>query len=97
MKTIVTFGYRLRNPPTGAPYVDCRHLPNPFRTAKTDEERIEIVKKHTLFAPTVEVGVKLLEMWDEIWVGCEFGKHRSGAVAEGIAEAFEGTVRIVKK
>jgi RNase adaptor protein for sRNA GlmZ degradation len=88
MKTIYQFGYRNSQPPEGFPTVDCRTIPNPWTRGDnaSDEERKAKVRLDPRFESLVDHGVSLLESWDLIAVGCVFGKHRSGAVADEIAK-----------
>lgn len=96
MKTIVQFGYKdvVESSLAGYPVVDCRVIRNPFVRNVPDEVLIERVRKAVGFEDVVKLGVQLIASNDRIYVGCLYGKHRSGAVAQEIA-ARTGA-RIVK-
>lgn len=85
-KVIKQFGFKHYNPPKDVPVLDCRVIKNPWVRGLPDAFMIETVRKHPLFESVVQKGVQLLTDNDEIYVGCLFGKHRSGAVAEEIAK-----------
>jgi hypothetical protein len=86
MKTIIQFSYRLDGgPPKGVPVIDCRGITNPYRLSETDEGRAALVRAHEAFPVLVETGVEMLGIQDEIAVGCEWGRHRSGTVAREIS------------
>ena len=91
MKVIQQFGFKFKSP-IGA-VLDCRVLPNPFKHGVPDEVLIERVRGLEGFNELVQKGVQLLAKHDEIYVGCAFGRHRSGAVAQEIARQTGAEIR----
>lgn len=87
-KRIVQFGYKWVSPESmnWGPVLDCRVIKNPWTRGTPDEVLFAAVRMHTLFPEVVFNGVKMLEEHDVIYVGCQFGKHRSGAVSREIAK-----------
>ena len=86
-KTIIQFGYKNSNTmPKDIPLVDCRVLRNPYIPGVADDILKEKVKYLPGFGDMVKAGVFLLRTNDTIGIGCLYGKHRSGAVAESIAK-----------
>jgi hypothetical protein len=77
--------------------IDCRLIPNPWspRDHATDEERIARVRCDPAFFRLVEKGVQLIAKHGECWVGCQFGRHRSVAVAEEIVRRTGAELRKV--
>ena len=94
-KTIKQFGFKNITDPfklKGLPVLDCRVIKNPFVRGLPDAFMIEVVRKHPLFEQVVQEGVQLLAKHDTIFVGCLFGKHRSGAVSQEIAARTGATI-----
>ena len=85
-KIIHQFGFKWFQPPEGVAVLDCRILQNPFKRGTPDNILIETVRALDLFEVTVLGGMQLLAIHDEIYVGCAFGKHRSGAVSQELAK-----------
>lgn len=87
-KTIKQFGYKFVDSANlrGLPVLDCRVIPNPFIRGVSDTFLKNKVREHPLFNTVVKEGLALLETHDTILVGCLFGKHRSGAVAEELSK-----------
>lgn len=90
-KRIVQFGFEWVSPESmnWGPVLDCRVIQNPWVRGTPDEVLIRAVEKHPLFEEVVQQGIKMLEEHDVIYVGCQFGKHRSGAVATEIAKRLQ--------
>ena len=88
IKKIVQFGFKFIDPMKlkGVPVLDCRVIKNPYSKFLSEDAQKEIVRNNPLFNEVVAVGVQLLSEHDKIFVGCLFGKHRSGAVSEEIAK-----------
>lgn len=88
-KSIVQFGYRTNPPPEvrekRMPVVDCRVIPNPFGRADSTEGRKAIVRKNPWFEPLVAAAVNILDTTDVVYIGCGYGRDRSGAVADEVA------------
>jgi len=91
-KTIIQFGYINKHPE--GPAIDCRVIPNPYKKGATLPEATyrARVRTHPLFLTLVNHGVQMLEDHDTLWVGCLYGVHRSGAVAEEIAAITGATI-----
>lgn len=93
MKRIIQFGFRRHgNPLDGlTPIVNCTVIPNPWRRGDraTDEQRMEKVRKHPRFHQLVGEAVVLFSRFDEIGIACQFGRHRSGAVALAVKAELE--------
>jgi RNase adaptor protein for sRNA GlmZ degradation len=85
-KVIVQFSYRNSSSvPDGLPVVDCRSLPNPYQRYTKDEDLKNTVRQLPGFEGVVHHGMQLIAQHDIIYIGCAYGKHRSGAVAEELA------------
>jgi RNase adaptor protein for sRNA GlmZ degradation len=89
MSTVFQFGFQRWPHAHALPalwVVDCRTIENPKRKRenKTDEQLKQMVRENPLFEGLVQQGMRVLEQNTEVWVGCAWGKHRSGAVAEEI-------------
>jgi len=86
MKTIITFGYNLPTQlPEGCPVIDCRVIKNPYSNYKHDPEGARrVVRSDPFFEQLVKRGTEALLMYDTVAVGCLYGVHRSGTVAEEI-------------
>jgi RNase adaptor protein for sRNA GlmZ degradation len=86
-KQIYQFGFKNvdENKLRGEAVLDCRIIKNPFVRGIPDAVLIEKVRTNPLFEQVVKQGVQMLKTNDSIFVGCLFGKHRSGAVAQEIA------------
>ena len=92
-KTIIQFAYReIHQHKDMALTVDCRGLRNPWRYKVADTVLREQVRLDPSFESVVARGVHILNTHDTIYVGCQFGKHRSVAVAEEIAKRTGATV-----
>ncbi len=89
VKRIVQFGYT-KGAPEGIPLVDCRTIANPYRLP--EGEKLLAVRNDPEFAPKVEIAVQLLtrEKADVIGIGCSYGIHRSGAVAQEVVTVMAG-------
>ena len=95
-KTIVQFGFRniLHSMLQGKVVLDCRVLRNPYKPGVPDETLIARVEQDPLFKALVARGVDLLtNHYDRLYIGCEFGRHRSGAVAHAIQSATGAEIR----
>lgn len=95
MKQIIQFGFSVHPVPDGVPIVDCRPLPNPHKEPDRVKQRW-IVRTHPLFKHLVEQALQLLATHDKIGIGCAYGIHRSGMVAEEVERRFQGDVEIEK-
>ena len=86
-KTIVQFAYKYVSPESmnWGPVIDCRTMPNPYKKGFTDEYLKGEVRKTANFALIVKKALDALAEHDTIYIGCAFGKHRSGAVADEVA------------
>jgi RNase adaptor protein for sRNA GlmZ degradation len=84
-KSIVQFGFKKHHTIEETATIDCRVLRNPYKEGVPDEELIAKVRLTEGFEDLVQEGVQLLAKHDIIYVGCMYGKHRSGAVAQEIA------------
>ncbi len=89
MKTIYQFGFR-NGPPKEewGPVFDCRSLPNPFKRGVPDVQLRALVAANPRFPGIVQEAVSTLGQpgVQSIAIGCLFGKHRSGAVADAVAK-----------
>jgi RNase adaptor protein for sRNA GlmZ degradation len=94
-KKIVQFGYKWTDPPVDVPTIDCRVIQNPFVRGLSDAVLKARVRQHPKFMELVYTGIGLLQAYDTIAVGCAFGRHRSGAVAEEIAKHTGAVVEIL--
>ena len=84
--------------PKNAVTLDASKLKNPFqhlgRSKSTDQETLQKVEEFlmsndsTRLSKLVQIGVKSIEAGKDVVVVCQFGKHRSRAVAQLIAEKF---------
>ncbi len=82
---IIQFAFK-NGQPVGPPVIDCRIIPNPYSLARADADRLALVRADPQFERLVQAGVGALERGHpEIAVGCQFGRHRSRAVAQEIA------------
>lgn len=96
IKLVVQFGYIYNQPlPDNLPVIDCRVLPNVYKRGWTDAALKEEVRKLEGFPALVEAGLRLLDTHDQVWVGCLYGVHRSGAVAEELVRQTGGILRKV--
>jgi len=89
VKQIIQFGYRVQQPVQGWPVVDCRVIPNPYMGFKatavtSDEEYKAKARAHPQFEPLVREAIAHLLKGNVVQIGCLFGRHRSGAVAEEV-------------
>ncbi len=81
--------------PAMTPVLDCRIPTNTYRRGYSDEWCKDRVRNDPLFESVVQQGVPLLKTHGVLWVGCSYGKHRSGAVASEISERTGDRVSIV--
>lgn len=91
MKTIIQFGFSRHQPPSGVPVVDCRGITNPWRRddRATDEQRFARVRSSSKFEPLVQEVLRQFEHQDVVAIGCAWGRHRSGAVAQEVRTRLE--------
>ena len=94
-KVIVQFGFKFIDKERlyGIPVLDCRVLKNPFSKFLSDEAQKQIVRDNPHFKEVVDAGMQLLAKHDKIFVGCLYGKHRSGAVAEELARLTGASIK----
>lgn len=87
MKRIIQFGFKNESPEAmnWSPVIDCRGMSNPYKRGQSDEHLKNQVKKAPQFMRYVKEVVEALREHDTVYVGCAYGKHRSGAVAEEAA------------
>jgi len=81
---IFSFSFRRNKAqvPPGIPIMDCRSMKNCFSKDKA--------RKSPEFEKLVERGVSILNDKKVLACGCDYGKHRSVAVAEEIATRVGG-------
>ena len=79
--TVYYFAYNSNNPLPPLPKIDAREMPNQFNN-ESDEITWSRVRLHPLFEGLVNNTIKLHTLWGNVAVGCQFGKHRSRAIAE---------------
>lgn len=97
MKKIIQFGYKWApEEKIGHPVVDCRVIINPYEKGVPDEVLKARVRNAPGFYTCVDRAVKLFEHHDTVFIGCQFGKHRSGAVAERVAAVVGAKVEVMK-
>jgi len=82
---IIQFGYKKHTPPKGAGVVDCRVIPNPWLASRSDRTLRKLVEADPQFPGLVEKAIKLLTKNGTVYIGCLYGKHRSGAVAQEVS------------
>lgn len=97
MTKIIQFGYKYVRPEQleGLPVLDCRVIPNPFQWGVADAVLIERVRTNPEFPKVVERGLQLIAEHGAVYVGCAYGKHRSGAVAQELASRVGGQVSLL--
>lgn len=97
MRTTVLkqFGFKFMDPPVGAAVLDCRVISNPFQQGLSQAHMLERVTKHPQFNVVVQRGLQLIAENDVVWVGCLYGRHRSGAVAQALSDATGATIHTV--
>jgi len=87
---VVIYAFSFKNSrhkiPNGTPILDCRTMKNCFSVSKAQAA--------PQFPGLVAKGINILERQKVIACGCDYGKHRSVAVAEEIAKQTQG--RLVK-
>jgi len=66
--------------------LDCRVLKNPFKWGVADEVLKQDVQDDPKFEQIVQKGLELIKKHGHVYVGCQYGKHRSGAVTEALAK-----------
>ena len=84
LMTIFYFAYNSNDPLPPLPKIDAREMPNQYRN-RSDKEELIAVQQHPLFEGLVKNTIKLHKLWGNIAVGCQFGKHRSQAIAKAAA------------
>ena len=96
-KTIIQFGFRnvLHSMLQGKIVVDCRVLRNPYKHGVPDEQLREQVTQDPKFHEIVSRATSLLQQYDRVYIGCEFGRHRSGAVARAVAAATGADIKLL--
>ena len=90
--TIFYFAFNKLHPPPatnwidflGMPVIDAREMPNQYK-GRQNEEEIIAVRQHPLFDGLVLNAIKLHKQEGNVAIGCDFGKHRSKAVAQRAA------------
>ena len=94
MKTIVQFSFKYAtlDQLAGKCVVDCRVMTNPYKKHQSEEYLKNQVRKAPQFMQVVVEAVEALRNHDEVYVGCHYGKHRSGAVAEEVARLTGATI-----
>ena len=90
---IIQFGYKYQEPPVKAQVVDCRIIPNPWSPGISDVEAKHRVTSSGHFERLVARAVQLIAAGETVWIGCTFGRHRSGAVAEEVAKRTGAQIR----
>ena len=97
VKRIIQFAYKKVDPAVEgwSPVLDCRRLRNTYRSGVPDELLKQLVREQNIFPTVVADGMAMLEANDVIYVGCAFGKHRSGAVADALAAKTGATIEKV--
>lgn len=87
-KLIVQFGFKFATAEQlkGKNIVDCRVIQNPYVKGVSSELLKTQVRQSPEFMQLVALAIKRLSTEDEVYIGCTFGKHRSGAVAEEVAK-----------
>ena len=97
-KRIIQFGFKNidKDKLRGVPVLDCRVMVNPFVRGLSDDVMIARVRANPLFEEVVQIGLQLLAKHDTVFVGCLFGKHRSGAVAAELAKRTGATIEMKK-
>jgi len=94
-KRIYQFGFKFFSPSALGwnPVVDCRIMRNPFRQGIPEDVLKADVRALPEFEGLVQYGMFHLNEVDVIYVGCLYGRHRSGAVAEEIAKRTGAVVQ----
>lgn len=90
-KQIHVFAYKFKRP-MNMPLVDCRVLPNPYKEGVPDDVLRERVRALPEFAPLVDRCVNLFNHYEDIGIGCLWGRHRSVAVASEVARITGATI-----
>ena len=94
---IKQFGFKFTQPPEGAVVLDCRVIPNPFGRGLADQVLLEKVRNHPSFAGVIQQGMQLIANNEVVWVGCLYGKHRSGAVAQTLAHLTGASIQRIRQ
>ena len=83
--TIYAFSFKnsKHKVPNGIPILDCRTMRNCFSVSKAQAA--------PQFPGLVAKGIKILEEKKVVACGCDYGKHRSVAVAQEIAKQTQGS------
>ena len=88
--TVFYFAYNSNNALPPLPKIDAREMPNQFQGVFESDENIWArVRNHPLFEGLVANTIKYHELWGNVAVGCQYGKHRSRAVAEMAAHRMD--------
>lgn len=92
---IIQFGFKKYAAPKGAGVVDCRVIPNPWLASRSDKTLRKLVEADPQFEGLVVKGVELLAQHGEVYIGCLYGKHRSGAVAQEVARRTGAEIKLM--
>jgi len=87
--TVFYFAYNSNDPLPPLPKIDAREMPNQYHPTHSDEVIWGRVRAHPLFDGLVKNTIRTHELWGNVAVGCQFGKHRSRAVAEMAAHIMD--------
>ena len=93
---IKQFGFKFVTPPEGAAVLDCRVIRNPFTRGMADQVLIERVRNSIGFPIVVQQGLQLIAANEVVWVGCQYGRHRSTAVAQALSAVTGAEIQQVR-
>jgi len=91
--TIIWFAFKDHPLLARHPILDCRVLKNPFKYGVPDVVLKQNVTLDPNFSQVVQQGLDMLKESGVVYIGCQFGKHRSGAVIDEIAKTTEVIVQ----
>lgn len=89
---ISSFGYRTGGPPSDASLIiDCRGIQNPHWRQESDEEKRARVLRDPRAEELVIRGLQHMENGGtHVAYGCQFGRHRSYAIARELRRRIHG-------
>ena len=82
--TVYYFAYRTTDPLPSMALIDAREMPNQYQ-GNSDNDTWQRVRAHPLFEGLVKNTIEAHKEYNHVAVGCDFGIHRSKAIAESAA------------